>query len=289
MENLQINLQSRLSLASLKIICLAVIAVSQPATPSRGSDVDFDRTKSHTDEEWSAFYSFDDPNLTETQRRAAADVLRRGAAGQAEADVSHPSLIEVVARCKAAVMMLEVQTEDDRESGTGFFISSDGYLVTAAHVVSDALSADSLVATANDGTRYVAQRIAYCDKEADIAIVKFDCRSVPYLDPDTVEADEGQSILVIGSPKRLAGTISTGIVSAVREGAIQISAPISPGSSGSPVLNKDGRVIGVAVGFLEEGQNLNFAVPLTEIWRAMQAVSGLTARRRAIFDHYIAR
>jgi tetratricopeptide (TPR) repeat protein len=81
---------------------------------------------------------------------------------------------------------------------------------------------------------------------------------------------EGESIVVIGNPFGLEGSVSNGIVSAVRDIAgygqiIQITAPISPGSSGSPVVNMQGQVIGIATLQAAEGQSLNFAVPATRI------------------------
>jgi S1-C subfamily serine protease len=76
----------------------------------------------------------------------------------------------------------------------------------------------------------------------------------------------GDDIYVVGSPRRLEGTFSTGVVSAYREHddhiQLQISAPISSGSSGGPVLNNQARVIGVSVSTIVAGQNLNFAVPV---------------------------
>jgi Trypsin-like peptidase domain len=86
-------------------------------------------------------------------------------------------------------------------------------------------------------------------------------------------------VLVIGNPEGLQGTVSNGLVAAIRTDLdlIQITAPISHGSSGSPVLNEDGRVVGVAVGILKEGQNLNFAIPIKEVRKGMLAISGLNA------------
>ena len=79
---------------------------------------------------------------------------------------------------------------------------------------------------------------------------------------DSSAAREGQRVLVIGNPEGLYGTVSDGIISAFRDDGniIQITAPISPGSSGSPVLNEKGEVIGIATYYGKEGQNLNFAV-----------------------------
>jgi hypothetical protein len=85
--------------------------------------------------------------------------------------------------------------------------------------------------------------------------------------------------LVIGNPGGLQGTVSDGLISAFREDRsyMQITAPISSGSSGSPVLDEEGKVIGVAVSQIIEGQNLNFAIPvekLTEAWTAMKTPPG---------------
>jgi hypothetical protein len=78
-------------------------------------------------------------------------------------------------------------------------------------------------------------------------------------------------VLVIGSPEGLQGTVSEGIISAFRENRslIQITAPISPGSSGSPVMNESGEVIGVATMVTREGQNLGFAIAVEEVERAL--------------------
>lgn len=87
----------------------------------------------------------------------------------------------------------------------------------------------------------------------------------------------GEAIAVIGSPLALKGTVSTGIISAVRElkggqKLLQITAPISEGSSGSPVFNRKGEVIGVASFHLAEGQNLNFAVPVNALKALLKQV-----------------
>jgi hypothetical protein len=185
--------------------------------------------------------------------------------------------VRIAAEAKPAVVQLEVRTSDGFKSGTGFFISPEGYLVTNAHVIAGALTKGDVVATGNEGTRYLVERLAYMDRDADIAILKFDCSNVKYLLPVEDGVAEGQTILVIGSPERLVGTVSNGIVAAIREdqNRIQITAAVSPGSSGSPVLNEYGTVIAVVSEILEEGQNLNFAIPAKEVWKGMFAISGI--------------
>ena len=99
--------------------------------------------------------------------------------------------------------------------------------------------------------------------DPDLALLKFSATDVAYLElGSSAKAVEGQRVLVIGNPEGLQGTVSDGIISAFREdrNLIQITAPVSPGSSGSPVLDESGQVIGMATLVYREGQNLNFAI-----------------------------
>jgi Flp pilus assembly protein TadD len=148
--------------------------------------------------------------------------------------------------------------------GSGFFIKKDGNIITNRHVLQGANSAD--VKTA-EGKVYPVTRVIAEDREGDLILVSVD---IPHdaAHPLSVSAsipEVGERVIVIGSPLGLEKTVSDGIVSAVRDipefgTIIQITAPISPGSSGSPVVNMQGQVIGVATLQTVEGQNLNFAV-----------------------------
>jgi S1-C subfamily serine protease len=183
--------------------------------------------------------------------------------------------VQLVARVKPAVVEIKVQTEETNATGTGFFVTGNGCVMTNWHVVSDVHQNSDVTVIGNDGTHYAVQGLAYADKEADLAILKCDCTDMTYLQPDPDDdVAEGQTILVIGNPKGFTGTVSNGIVSAVRKdaGLIQITAPVSPGSSGSPVLNEKGLVIGVVVGLYEDGQNINFSVATDKIRLAVETV-----------------
>jgi S1-C subfamily serine protease len=180
--------------------------------------------------------------------------------------------VQIVARAKPAVVEIEVQTEKGVGTGTGFFVLPDGYLMTNEHVIRGARRNSDVTVTGNDGTNYAVQGLAYVDKDADIAILRCDCNHVAYLEPDyNDDVMEGQIVLVIGNPEGLTGTVSNGLVAAIRKdlGLIQITAPISHGSSGSPVLNEKGLVIGIVVGLYEDGQNINFCVPADKIWQGI--------------------
>jgi hypothetical protein len=169
-------------------------------------------------------------------------------------------------KARSAVMLLVVSDANGKEiaTGTGFLVSSDGKLITNHHVIENAASA---VAKAEDGGLFPVEGVLADDPKNDLVLLKLNGRDLPFLTLATnTTVEVGTRIAVIGSPLGLEGTLSEGIVSAVRDvkgnlSILQITAPISPGSSGSPVLNQKGEVLGVASALLAGGQSLNFAVP----------------------------
>ena len=157
----------------------------------------------------------------------------------------------------------------DAGSGSGFFISKS-YLVTNSHVVENAgleKGFKVVFIETPDRIRDVGVVVVE-DRKNDLAIVKtFKKTHKPLKLGKYNKVKLGDDIFVFGSPKGLSGTLSKGIVSAKRKGSdfqlLQITAPISQGSSGSPVLSKDLKVIGVVIAIVKDGQNINFAVPVT--------------------------
>jgi serine protease Do len=129
-------------------------------------------------------------------------------------------------------------------TGTGFFITADGYLLTNYHVIT---GASSILARDDRGKVYHLKQIAAIAPNSDVVELQFDAKNVPYLSlGSTTNTVEGQRVLVIGNPEGLTFSVSDGIVSAFRDNRskIQISAPISHGSSGSPVLDAEsGRIL----------------------------------------------
>ena len=169
-------------------------------------------------------------------------------------------------KARPAVLLLVISNAVGKEisSGTGFLVSSDGKLITNFHVIEKAASA---VAKADNGGLFPVEGILASDPKNDLALLKLKAKDLPFLslgDSETIEI--GTRIAIIGSPLGLEGTLSEGIVSAVREMGeikkLQITAAISPGSSGSPVMNAKGDVVGIASALLRGGQALNFAVPV---------------------------
>lgn len=153
--------------------------------------------------------------------------------------------------------------------GSGFFINQNGDIITNYHVIQGAGSAE---VKTSDGKTYPITHIVAVDKQNDIIRLSVNIPS-QYVHPLSLSRtlpEVGERIIVYGSPLGLEKTVSDGIVSAIREvpgygKLIQITAPISPGSSGSPVLNMKGEVIGIATFQFIEGQNLNFAIPSEKI------------------------
>lgn len=151
-------------------------------------------------------------------------------------------------------------------TGTGFVLTPEGLIATNRHVIE---GASYVNVTFSDGTISAEAVPVSAASQVDLALLKIPAkhlRTVKVVSSADVEA--GQSITVIGNPRRLQNTVSSGLISQVRkkpDGTLwhQISAPISPSSSGSPVFNRQGEVISIAFASYagENNQNLNFAVP----------------------------
>lgn len=175
------------------------------------------------------------------------------------------NLPAIVKRISPAVVVVETQRGNKKGLGTGFFINSQGHIVTNYHVI---FGAERATVKTQDGRRYPVKRVIAEDKEGDLVLITADVppREVVPLEISGKLPEVGEKIYAIGHPMGLEKTVSEGIVSAIRKlpklgDIIQITAPISPGSSGGPVFNSAGQVIGVARATFRTGQNLNFAVP----------------------------
>lgn len=152
--------------------------------------------------------------------------------------------------------------------GSGFIISADGFIVTNNHVVA---SADEIeVKLQNDGRDYPAKIIGR-DKETDLALLKIETgKKLPFLDfADSENAQVGEWVLAIGNPFGLGHTVTKGIISAKGriigagpfDNFIQTDASINPGNSGGPLIDLEGRVIGINTAIIASGQGIGFAIP----------------------------
>src|SRR5437588_729217 len=197
--------------------------------------------------------------------------------GRAAATAARTDLPDLVRRVKPSVV--SVLTYDAKGepliSGTGFFVRP-GEVLTNMHVIKGAHRVEIHTLEGKGRTYPVAGALAV-DDEADLALLKVDLpadRSKPLM-MTTSLPDEGEQIFVIGNPLRLEGSVSDGIVSAIREvpdlgRIIQITAPVSHGNSGSPLFNMRGEVIGIVTVKVTNGQNINLALGAARI-AALQA------------------
>lgn len=171
-------------------------------------------------------------------------------------------------------------------SGSGFFVSSDGLIVTNKHVVADE-EADYTVLLGN-GDEYKATVLAR-DPSNDIAVIQIEGKDFPVLTlGDSEKIRVGETIIAIGNPLgEFENSVSRGIVSGLRRNLdagsglgdsehlseiIQIDAAINPGNSGGPLFNLAGEVIGVNVAMAQGAENIGFSLPINQIKRIVEQV-----------------
>lgn len=231
-----------------------------------------------------------------------------GQSGDAQSE-SHPTTLpaqsplapdRLFALASPAVVKLTIKDEDDREIGiaSGFIVSFEkkahdilgqGFyrsrIITNYHVIRPAISIDM---SFSDGQCGRALQVIAEDESADLAVLT----ASSFVEPkralklqEKASPPIGTKVYAIGNPQGLSNTLSEGLISGYRQRGkhepwIQITAPISPGSSGGPLFSAEGSVVGVTTAFLSESQNLNFAVPASEVARLLN----LTAKPRPIWE-----
>ncbi len=193
-------------------------------------------------------------------------------------DAYSKTITGVVSAIAPSVVHIQVQklTRDPRTrqqrlmptSGSGFIISSDGFIVTNHHVIENA---ESIQVSLEDG-RPVNAEIKGLDASTDIAVIKIyesNLRTLPFADSDALQV--GQIAIAIGNPLGLQHTVTAGVVSALGrtlranngrliDDVIQTDASLNPGNSGGPLMNSSGHVIGVNTATIPSAQGLCFAV-----------------------------
>ena len=192
------------------------------------------------------------------------------------------ALTELVNDIRPAVVTVIVYDINQQVAGigSGFFVDKHGHLITNYHVLDGRYKAD--VKTA-EGDTYPIKLIVADSKATDLVKVLVDIPPKKFKWVKTAGRlpSIAEQILVVGSPMGLEQTVSEGIVSSIRKipavgEFFQMSAPISPGSSGSPVINLQGQVVGVATFQMVQGQNLNFAVSAKSISKLKAVKPGIS-------------
>jgi len=179
----------------------------------------------------------------------------------------------VAAKAFPSLVLLVIQDGNGQpiSLGSGFYVGS-GLVATNVHVISGGASGTAKIIGRKETLSISG--VAALDRANDLAILEVKGVAGPVLPlADSDKIAVGDEIFAVGNPQGLEGTISQGIVSAVRKLAgrsiLQITAPISPGSSGGPVLDASGHVVGIAVASYRGGQNLNFAIPSNHLARLL--------------------
>jgi len=194
------------------------------------------------------------------------------------------SLEDIIKDALPSVVKIVVYdiTGTKRGEGSGFFIAR-GKIVTNAHVLEGAYSAE----VHSSLNLYKQITITKHNDKVDLALLTVKDVGEPSITlAGTGELRPGQRVLAIGNPLGLERTVSDGLISAVRgipgeQQLIQISAPISPGSSGGPLLNLQGEVIGVTSAGMSEGQNLNFAIGIETLKQFLQRPANPVSLKKA--------
>ena len=188
----------------------------------------------------------------------------------------HLDIPAISREANGAIVSIIMSDKDGRPiaQGSGFLISKDGRVVTNYHVIRNGSSA---VIKFPDGAFFSADGVLVSDKDRDVAVIKVHGSGFKALtlgDSDRLQV--GEEVVAIGNPLSLESTVSNGIVSAIRtvedEGGkfLQITVPISPGSSGGPLFNMAGKVVGITTSHIKGGENLNFAIPINDVKPMLQ-------------------
>lgn len=193
----------------------------------------------------------------------------------------------------STVMLIMYDKNGSQASlGSGFFVSED-IVATNLHVIKEA--SGGIAKIIGKKQKYDILGYVALNHQMDLVLLKIQNVTAPVLSlEDSNDLAIGDEVYAVGNPQGLEGTFSKGIISGIRdigqEKLLQITAPISHGSSGGPILNEHGKVIGIAVLQHKDGQNLNFAIPvsyLSKLMREIKPVKELDSlkKNRSVFDN----
>jgi putative serine protease PepD len=205
---------------------------------------------------------------------------------------SADSVVEIVSTFPGQTDIFGQSTGAQQGIGTGFVVSSEGYILTNAHVVSEsgqqATDVKVVFNTGGSKTAEVAGTIVGADESTDVALIKVDPSQTPTLDPiplgDSSKVQVGEQVVAIGNPLGLEFSLSSGVISstdrqvqspngAVIDNAIQTDASINPGNSGGPLIDASGNVIGINEQIASQSggnEGIGFAVPINTAIQSME-------------------
>ena len=196
--------------------------------------------------------------------------------------------IDVYEKITPSVVVIDADIEDGVSSGTGVIIDKSGIILTSSHVIEDT---KDINITLYNNEKYKARLLAVMGESNDLALLKIEpkksLQTIKLGDSKRVKV--GQKVLAIGNPFGFSGTLTTGIISRIdyERNKIQTDAAINPGSSGGPLVNMDGEVIGINQSIYNPDNNksnigIGFAVPVNAAKRLISEYQ--TTKKFAIQD-----
>ncbi len=183
-------------------------------------------------------------------------------------DREEQAVISLYEKINPAIVCVDSQISDGMSCGTGCIIDKRGIILTSAHVVD---VGKTVIVTMSNGQNYTAKVIKKLGENKDIALLKInvptELKTVKMGDSEKIKV--GQKVLAIGNPFGFNGTLTQGIISRIdyAKNRIQTDAAINPGSSGGPLLNKNGEIIGINQAIYNPDNNISnigigFAIPI---------------------------
>ena len=186
-------------------------------------------------------------------------------------DKEENATISLYEKINPAIVCIDSQISDGISCGTGCIIDKSGIILTSAHVIEDG---NNVVVTIHNGQDYIAKVIKKFGENKDIALLKIntlqELKTVKLGNSEKIKV--GQKVLAIGNPFGFNGTLTQGIISRIdyAKNRIQTDAAINPGSSGGPLLNKNGEIIGINQAIYNPDNNISnigigFAIPINTV------------------------
>jgi serine protease Do len=181
------------------------------------------------------------------------------------------NIASVYEKINPAIVSVDTQLKDGFSSGTGCIINSNGTILTSAHILEDG---KDIIVTTSNGEDYKAKVLKKYGDKKDIALIKisapYELKTIKLGDSEKIKV--GDSVLAIGNPFGFKGTLTKGIISRIdySKNRIQTDAAINPGSSGGPLLNTHGEIIGINQAIYNPDNNISnigigFATPVNLI------------------------
>ncbi len=196
-------------------------------------------------------------------------VLFNTVAGLADEPIANRTTADLVADLKPSIVVITFSGRDGKQEGlgTGFVVGEDGLIATNYHVIGEGRPISVQFA---DGTRRDVIEIRASDRQLDLAVLKIDQKGLkPLKLGDATKAEDGQSVVAMGNPRGLKHSVVEGILSGHREidgrSMLQLAMPIEQGNSGGPLVDRDGKVLGIITLKSLVTNNLGFAISVNSL------------------------